>query len=148
MKVILLKDVPKLGHKLDVKDVNDGHARNFLFPNGLAKTATSGDLKNRDKFLAGRKEEGEKLIHKMKDLKRILEDTAIEFPVKADEKGNIFGSVTKEMILKSLREHSFVTKERIDVKIDHPLKTVGEHVVELDLKKGIEAKLKIILKPQ
>src|SRR5260370_1211844 len=90
MKVILLKDVPKLSHKLDVKDVNDGYARNCLFPIGIAETTTSGDLKNRDKFLAGRKEEGENLIHTMKELKRIREDIAIEGRVKVFVKGTLF----------------------------------------------------------
>jgi len=148
MRVILLKDIPQFGRKNDVKDVPDGYARNFLIPSGLAKPATEGDLKNRDKFLAEQKAKEEQLGERLKELKRAIESAAIEFSVKADEKGNVFGSVTKEMILKSLREHSLVTKERVDVKMDHPLKILGEHFVELDLKKGIAAKLRIVLKAE
>ena len=60
----------------------------------------------------------------------------------------MFGSITKEAILKALRDTGWLGKERVEIKLDRPLKKLGEHVVGVDFKKGINAKLKVVLRPQ
>jgi len=54
--------------------------------------------------------------------------------------------VNKESILKALREHGFVTKERVDIDLKYPIKELGEHSVPVDLKKGVQATLKVIVR--
>ncbi len=148
MKVVLLADVKAIGKKFEVKEVSDGYARNFLFPNNLAKTATASALKE----VSTMREKGEKEdadhMKQLHELARLLNDRHLEFPMKTDNKGSVFGSVTKDMILKGLRDAGLVRTERIDLKVDHPLKELGEHLLEVDLKKGIKAKLKVVLLPQ
>lgn len=148
MKVIFLEDVKGIGRRRDVKEVSDGYARNFLFPNGLAKPATAGSLKELEKEKARSEKEDESLKKRLAEIARLLSDRHLEFSLRTDEKGGVFGSVSKEMILKGLRDANFVGKERVEIKLDHPLKELGEHFVDVDLKKGITAKLKVVLLPQ
>lgn len=148
MKVILLEDVKSIGKKSEVKNVSDGYARNFLFPNNLAQPATPSALKS----LAitkehVEKEEAEARKH-LEGLARTINERYLEFPLKTDSKGTVFGSVSKDMILKGLRDTGLIRKERVEVKMDHPLKEVGDHSVDIDLKKGVTAKLKVVIRPQ
>ena len=148
MKVILIQDVRSMGRKGEVKEVSDGYARNFLFHNGLAKAATPGALKELEHLKSqSDKEEGELKKH-LGELAKKLDGISLEFPVKTDDSGSVFGSVTKEMILKSLREHHLVTKERVEITLEHPLKKLGEHRIPVDLKKGVTAEITVILRQQ
>jgi len=148
MKVILLEDIKNLGKKYDIKEVSIGYAKNYLFPNKLAKPATSDVISQIENLKQKSKEKELELINYLKEIARLINERTIEFTLKADKTGVIFGSVNKEMILKALREHKLITKERVDVLLDHPLKSLGEHKVKIDLKKGITAELKIIIKSE
>jgi large subunit ribosomal protein L9 len=148
MKVILLQEVRGTGKRREVKEVADGYARNFLFPNKLAEAATPAALKALAKELEELKHEDRELMKRLEELSRTLADRHLDFFVKADEKGNVFGSVSKEMVLKAMREQGWLGKERVEIQIDHPLKTLGEHLVEVDLKKGLRAKLTVVLRQQ
>ena len=146
MKVILLQDVRGIGKKHEVKDVSDGYARNFLFVNGLAKPATASGVKELEVIIEKKKKNEVELVKHLKELAQKINKTSIEFTLKTDEKGSVFGSVTKEGILKALREQKLVGKERVEIALDHPLKTIGTHRVKVDLKKGIEATLGVVVR--
>lgn len=146
MKVILLEDVRRVGKKHDVKEVSGGYARNFLFPNRLAEPATPAATKKLSALLAERERGGDELHARLEEIARKLADTTLEFELKADARGALFGSVNKESILKALREHGLVTKERVDIELKYPIKEAGEYTVPVDLKKGVAAKLKVSVK--
>ncbi|MEK7507653.1 MAG: 50S ribosomal protein L9 [Patescibacteria group bacterium] len=148
MKIILLQDIRGVGKKNEVKDVSDGYARNFLFQNNLAKAATPINIKQLETLKSKLNEKEIELKKHLEELARKIKDISLEFTLKTDEAGSVFGSVTKEMILKSLRENHIVTKERVDITLAHPLKAFGEHKMPVDLKKGITAELKVIILPQ
>ena len=148
MKVILIQDVRGVGKKNDVKEVSDGYARNFLFQNNLAKAATPVNIKQLENLKSKFDKEEVELKKHLEELARKMKDISLEFTLKTDEAGSVFGSVTKEMILKSLRENHIVSTERVDITLDHPLKIFGEHKIAVDLKKGVVAELKIKLRPQ
>ncbi len=148
MKVILLEDVKKIGKKFDVKDVSDGYAKNFLFPNGLADAATPSALKELEKKKSAMEKEYHEMAKNLDEIARRINDRDLEFPVKTGPHGEVFGSVTKEMILKGMRDSGLIRTERVEIKIERPLKELGEHKVEVYLRKGITARLKIILLPQ
>jgi large subunit ribosomal protein L9 len=145
MKIILQEDVRNIGKKFDVKDVSDGYARNFLFPNKLAEPATPGALKKLDALKAEHDKNEADLLGRLHEIAKKINGTTIEFFVKTDKSGAVFGSVNKESILKSLREHELVTKERVDIDLKYPLKEVGEYSVPIDLKKGVTATLKVLV---
>jgi large subunit ribosomal protein L9 len=148
MKVILLSDVRNIGHRGEVKEVPDGYARNFLFPNKLAEPAMPAALKKLEAQRAAAEREETELRKRLAGLARRLEGTGLQFELATGADGSVFGSINKEAILKALREHNFVSNERVEVRLDHPIKEPGEHMVELDFKKGITAKLKIVIVPK
>jgi large subunit ribosomal protein L9 len=140
MKILLLKDVKGLGKRMDIKEVADGYARNFLIARKLAVRATEDHLSLKKQF---EKEEEELDIAHAKE-KQLLEKAELLFKVKASKEGAIFGSVTKDMIEKELHGkglHGLVHLEK-------PLKKTGNHLVEVVLGKGIQATVTVILQPE
>jgi large subunit ribosomal protein L9 len=146
MKIILLQDVRNIGKKFDIKEVSDGYARNFLFVNKLAEPATSDALKKLEHYRAEHDKEDRELRAHLEGIARKITRLKLEFELKSDKKGIAFGSVNKESILKALREHDLVTKERVDIELKYPLKDAGEHKIRVDLKKGVTADLIVIIK--
>jgi large subunit ribosomal protein L9 len=146
MKVILKHDVKGLGRAGDVKDVKDGYARNFLLPNGAAVKADGGALKNWERHREEREErdraerqEAEATAEKLRALK-------IETPVKAGEKNRLFGSVTNREIAEFIgREGIEIDRHAIDLR--EPIKTVGDHRVEVRLLTGVEAQVTVTVVP-
>lgn len=148
MKIILLQDTRGVGKRHDVKEVTAGYARNFLFPNKLAEPATPTTLKKLAALKSHLDESGKELKKHLEALARKISETALEFTLKTDKKGSVFGSVTKEDILKGMRDSKLIIKERAEIKIDHPIKKFGEYKVNVRLPKGIEAELKILVRPE
>ena len=146
MKVIYIQDVKGVAKRYDIKEVNDGYARNFLFKNKLAEPATDAALKNVEAFKATKDKEAHEAEKRARELVTILNNITLEFELEADKGGSVFGSVNKEAISKALREHHYVTNERVDIELEHPLKKIGEHVVAVELRGGLKAKLKISVK--
>lgn len=143
MKVILLQDVPNLGNRHEIKEVKDGYARNYLIPKKLAEPATPAALK-RERSLEKEKDKNRAHLRKMA---RTIDDRKIEFFLKVSEEGSVFGSVTKEEVMKALRAHDLIRKERIRISLDHPLKDLGEHSVGVHLGEGVDATLTVLLSP-
>jgi large subunit ribosomal protein L9 len=148
MKVILLEDLKGIGRKYDVKDVSDGYARNFLLPKKLVKPATPQALKELEQLKLKLAREDMEFKKHLSALARKINESFLEFRLKTAKNGSVFGSITKEMILRAMREHGWLGKERIDLALEHPIKEFGEHKISIDLKKGIKAELKIIVQPQ
>ncbi|TSC60282.1 MAG: large subunit ribosomal protein L9 [Parcubacteria group bacterium LiPW_15] len=139
MKVILLSDVRGIGKRNDVKSVSDGYARNFLLPQKLARIANEQSLGELSAIQKNDKATEERLER----LAKLLSERELQFNLKVDKKGVVFGSVNKEDILKGLRDTGLITKDRVEIKISKPLKELGVHEAEAHLPKGIMAKLKI-----
>jgi len=141
MRVILLQDIKSLGRKNDVKDVNDGYARNFLIPKKLAAPLTA-EAREQKKQLEEKKQ---KLITKLKETAKKIANETLVFPVKTGEKNEVFGSVTKDDIKKALEKKGYETQRIV---LAHPLKALGEYLVEVDFGRGIRAKVKITLQAE
>lgn len=142
MKVILLQDIKSLGRKFDVKNVADGYARNFLLPRKLAIVATLREVEelNREKTLLNEKRG--KIIAELKEKARQIKDLTLKFKLKTGEKNEIFGSVTKKDIELALEDKGF---QNIKIKLEKPLKTLGEQALEIDLGEGVRTSLKILI---
>ncbi len=148
MKVILLQDVRGLGRKNDTKDVADGYARNLLFPNGLAKPATASELKKLTELKEQMSKEDRELEKRLLGIAKKINETTLEFKVKTDKSGSVFGSIGKEQILSAMRDAKLIFKERFDLNLEHPIKEIGEHKVAVDLKKGIKTELRVVVRPE
>lgn len=145
MKVIFLNDVRNVGKKYEIKEVSDGYARNFLIPNKLAEPASPAAVKKLDTMKAAHeKEDKEAMVH-LEAIARKINETKVRFEVKVDRSGAVFGSVNKETILRALREHKLIGAERVDIDLKYPIKELGEYTVPIGLKKGVTARLGIVV---
>ena len=144
MKVILLKDVPKTGRRFEVKEVSDGHAINMLIPRGLAISATSDAMKRTE--VERNKIEGERKVREDLMVKNIkgLEDTTLTIVAKANDKGHLFAGLHKEAIVAELQKQTELQIDPSFLVMEHPLKEVGEHMVEVNAA-GKSAKFKVII---
>lgn len=142
MKIVLLKDVPKIGKKWEVKNVSDGHALNFLIPQGLATVATKSAVATAEKAKAAMEVEKKIQIDLLQKNLHSLEGVSITLSGKASEKGHLFAGIHKEEIARVLKDQTRldILPELID--LTHPLKEIGNH--EVTIKVGDEsAKLKV-----
>lgn len=144
MKVILLQDIEGLGKKYEVKDVKDGHARNFLLPQKLVRPATKAALK----WLEDQKELIEKAaeedLKKSQELASGLDGLELNIAVKIGEEGQLFESVNSQKIVEKLKEMGFEVKKS-QVLLASPIKEVGEFPVKINLEHNLEAEIKIII---
>jgi len=138
MKVLFLKDVPKLGKRHDIKEVSDGYARNFLIPRKLVEPANEktekriGELKKAEIEI---KKMDAAILHR--NLKA-LSDVVITMKGKASEKGSLFASIHKDEVVKELKLQAGVDMPGEYIEMEKPIKDTGEHeiAVEVDGKKG------------
>ncbi len=144
MKVILLQDVEGLGKKYEIKEVKNGYARNFLLPGKLVRPATKEALK----WLVGQKEiiekEAEEDLKKAQELASNLDGLEINITVKTGDEGQLFESVHSQKIVEKLKEMGFEVKKS-QVKLEAPIKDLGEFPVNINLNHNLEAEVKIII---
>lgn len=142
MKVILIQDVKGQGKKGEVKEVNEGYARNFLIKKGLAEAATASKLND----LTQKKSAAD--FHKAEEMKALralaaeVKDKNFTVKIKAGQNGKVFGSVTGLNVAEALAAAGYnVDKKKI--MLDQPIKVLGEYEVELKLAEGIATKIKV-----
>jgi len=126
MKVLLLKDVYKLGRAGDVKRVADGYGRNYLLPHGLAVLATPGALKQADHIRIEAAQRRQALNQEMSSVADLLNGMVVAFPARASETGKLYGSITTQMIAEAISKKIGVeiTRRQIDIQ---PVRNLGEH---------------------
>ena len=144
MKVILLKDVNKLGKKFDVKDISSGYARNFLLPNGFAIIADKESLKNLENQKEIELKNAEKRKIENKKIIEALENKEIKIEANVGDEGQLFESINEKKISEKLKELGFDI-DKSNIEIDEPIKHQGEYLVKLKLENNLEGKIKIII---
>jgi large subunit ribosomal protein L9 len=132
MKVMLLKDIYKLGNAGDVKKVADGYARNYLIPQGLAVMARPGVLKQAERIREQAAKERKRLNEELGDVAEKISGLELAFSVKAGETGRLYGSVTSQMIASAIEEATGTIVERRNIEMQ-PLKLLGVHNVPVRL---------------
>ncbi len=143
MKVILLKDVKKVGKTGDVIEASDGYARNFLFPRGLAKEATTGNMKVHDKQKAAEEKQKAEDLAKANALVEKIATFKLEMKSKGGEGGRLFGSITSKDIAEALKKQYDVKVDKKKIVLDHPIKEVGEMTIDIKVYPEVVAKLKV-----
>ena len=144
MKVLLVKDVYKLGRAGDVKKVADGYGRNFLIPQGLAVLATDGALKQVEKIRAQAAQRRSALNTEMGAIAEKLSALSIGFAAKAGETGKLYGSVTAQDIADAIKKKSGYEAKRQQIDLQ-PIRTLGEHKAHVRLTMDLVPEVKIIV---
>jgi len=144
MKVLLIKDVYKLGRAGDIKKVADGYGRNFLLPQGFAVLATEGAMKQVEKIKSQAEIRRNAQNEELKGIADQIKEQTLIFPAKAGETGKLYGSIPTQDIATALSE-----KIRLEVKrqqVDtQPIRTLGEFTARVRLTMDLVPEVKIIV---
>ncbi len=132
MKVLLLKDIYKLGRAGDVKRVADGYGRNYLLPQGMAVLATAEALKMSERIREKANVQRAIVNQEMDAVARQIAGLTLVFPAKASETGKLYGSVTTQMIADAIKAKSGVEVARRQID-SQPLRMLGEYKVHIRL---------------
>ena len=145
MKVVLTENVKGIGKKLDVVNVSEGYARNYLIPRNLAKPADNKSLSevNTKKAAIKFKQDTEKELATKR--KAEIEQVTLEFKLKTAEGGKLFGSVTSKEISDKLKEKSGIEIDKKKIVLDDAIKMTGTYIAKVKLYEGIIANLKVVV---
>jgi large subunit ribosomal protein L9 len=146
MKVILKRDVKGLGREGDLKVVKDGYARNFLVPTGAAVLADKGALANWERHRESREDRDRALRAEAEATAERLRELRLEIPVKAGERGRLFGAVTAHQIADRLHREG-IELDRHALHLREPIKTLGEHRVDVRVVAGVDSTVTVSVVP-
>ena len=133
MKVILLKDVSKIGKKYDIKNVADGFALNHLIPQGKAKVATDAEVKKIDAIK--KIEEGERRVQMDLIMKNVSEvdKKDIKILAKANDKGHLFAQLHVGDIVKAIKDNIGADIGEDMIVVAKPIKETGDHAIQIKI---------------
>ena len=140
MEVILLEDVKSLGKKGQIVKINDGYARNFVLPKKLGLEATPKNLN--DLKLQKAKEAAEEL-QAAKELAVKVEEKPVRLTMKTGEGGKTFGTISTKEVAAAAKEQLGLDIDKKKMKLDEPIKTLGNHIITVKLHKDVTAKLTV-----
>jgi large subunit ribosomal protein L9 len=147
MEVILREDVPNLGSVGDIVKVKPGFARNYLLPRGLAAVADKRNLhvlEHQKRVVADKRQRDRK---QAETLAQKLTSLRLTIKARAGEEGKLFGSVTNIDIERSLVAAGFEV-ERRRIRLDDPIKSIGEHTVPVHLSVGVTTHVTVVVEPE
>ena len=136
MKVILKEDVQNLGQQGDVVEVKSGYARNYLMPQKLAILFTEQQKKSIEEAQRVEERKLEREKDQLESVLKQVEDLSLSLKMQSEEDSKLFGSVTKLDIVKLLEENG-ITVDKKYVDLSSPIKTLGEHKVNIVFTKEI-----------
>ncbi len=147
MKVILTKDVPKLGKSGEVKVVADGYAQNFLIPQSLAVPAAGGAYRAWQHDIANREEKRVREREEADIYATRVASTTLTMGVKVGEGGKLFGSINNHDIAEALaRRGIMIDKHKID--LAQPIKSLGTYKVAVKVYAGMTPEVTIVVEPK
>lgn len=147
MEVILREDVADLGSVGDIVKVKPGFARNFLLPRGLAVVADTRNvrvLEHQKRLAADKRERDRKQAQSVADR---LKQVRLTIKARAGEEGKLFGSVTNLDIERGLASQS-IAIERRRIRLDEPIKAVGEFTVPIHLGVGVDTTITVVVEAE
>lgn len=145
MKIILLQSIRGLGDPGQVVNVKSGYARNYLIPNDMAIYATKSNIAQAEYQIEKSKEHEAKRVAELEEVCIKLNKVTLKFELQTSEEDKLFGSVTPQMVCDELLESGYKIEKK-DVAIPEPIKSVGNHFVDIFLHKDVVAKIKVKVK--
>ena len=144
MKVIFLQDVPRVGKKYDVKEVNDGYATNFLLPRKLAELATPKAVASleihKKEIIVEREVQTDLLMRNLEEIK----GKVIKIKGKANEKGSLFKAIHKKEIIIEMKKQNHADIDEEFIILEKPIKEIGEFEIPIEIK-GVKSFFKLLI---
>ena len=147
MKVILKEDVQNLGQQGDVVEVKPGYARNYLMPQKLATLFTKQQKKSIEEAQIVEKRKLEREKDQLESVLKQVEDLNLSLKMQSEEDDKLFGSVTKFDIVKLLEENG-ITIDKKYIDLSSPIKTLGEHKVNIVFTKEMSASFTLVVEKE
>ncbi len=143
MKVVLNENVKGLGKKLDIVNVSEGYARNFLFPKKLATPADNKSVSEATTKKSAIQFKKDTDRENAQEIKAKIEEIIVDFKVKTADNGKLFGSVTSKEISDELKKTSGIDVDKKKITLDDSIKTTGVYTAKVKLYEGVIANLKV-----
>ncbi|SFK10742.1 large subunit ribosomal protein L9 [Halobacillus dabanensis] len=143
MKVIFKADVKGKGKKGEIKDVNDGYARNYLLKNNLAVEATKGNIQAQKAKDAKQEQKAQEEVEEAKRLKATLADMEVKLTAKSGDNGRLFGSITSKQIAEQLKKDHNIKIDKRKIELDDPIRTLGYTNVPVKLHPEVTGTIKV-----
>ena len=144
MKVLLIKDVYKLGRAGEIKKVAAGYGRNYLIPKGFAIPATPGAMQQAERISVKATERRAALNEELSDIAEVLDGKTLTFPVKAGETGRLYGSVSDEDIIRAIEANYEIELEKRQVETE-PIRQLGTVTVPIHLTMDLVPEITVIV---
>lgn len=145
-EIILTENVPGLGAEADVVTVRRGYARNFLLPRGKAYEVTRSSLRELDNLKKKRAEREARELNEAEEWARRINKLRVVFKLETGETGKAFGSITAHDIVTRLKNETGHEVDRHKIHLEHPIKTTGEHEIDIELHHDVTAHFKFEVK--
>jgi large subunit ribosomal protein L9 len=142
-EVILIQNIVGLGGESDLVKVAPGYARNYLYPQGLAVPLTSANKRRIEALKSRRAEREAHEFNTMTELSKSISKLIAVLQVKTGDDGKMFGAVTAGMVADQLKTQFDIALDKKKIYLEHPIKTLGEHEIELRLHSEVRATLKV-----
>ena len=142
MKVILNQTIDNLGGEGEILIVKDGYARNYLIPKGWAKQATKINIVTTQKDIENKQKKDAKTRNNLESLGKQLDKLSLKFELKAGEEGQLFGSVTSQMIVDAIAEKGYTVNKK-EIEIPDSINHVGKYFVDVKLGHGYSGRIKL-----
>ena len=147
-QAILLQDVEDLGERGTVVDVSKGYLRNFLVPRKLAQPATPGAVEAARARMEAQERAREEAVARAQENAALLGRTVLTISQQAGDDGRLFGSVTAQDVADAIREARGIRVDKRKVRLPEPIKTIGTHMVEVEVADGAVASVKTMVVEQ
>ncbi|MEN9582240.1 MAG: hypothetical protein RL641_194 [Candidatus Parcubacteria bacterium] len=147
MKVIFIKDLPKMGKRQDIKDMPDGYARNFLIPKGFAIAATPAEIAKRDREVQSVQQSKALEDNLVESHFKQAADETLVIKVQANDEGHLFSGITAKIISERLETERRIIIPEKAIALEHAIKQTGAHEIQLRYKDKKKI-LHILIEPQ
>lgn len=144
MKVLLIKDVYKLGRAGEIKKVAAGYGRNYLIPKGFAIPATAGAMRQSERITVKATERRAVLNEELADVAEVLSGKTLTFAVKAGETGRLYGSVSDDDILETIQANYEIELEKRQVETE-PIRQLGTYTIPIHLTMDLVPEITVIV---
>jgi large subunit ribosomal protein L9 len=145
MKVLLTKDVDKLGTSGEVKEVSGGYGRNYLIPQGMAVLATRGQVKQAEERLAAQHKRDQAARRDAETLASRISGQTLRFTARVGELDRLYGSVTSADIAEKLQAQTGVEIDRRRIDLDEPIKRIGIYPIKVRIMSGLEPLITVVV---
>ncbi|AGG06178.1 MULTISPECIES: 50S ribosomal protein L9 [Dehalococcoides] len=143
MKVVFLKDVPGRGKTGDIKEVNDGYARNYLIPNKLAMPASAAVKSEIAAKQAAEERRKAKAEAEMVELAKNLDGAKVNLKAKTGAKDKLYGQITTTVIAAEIEKQTGKTIDKRKLELAEPIRQLGNYEVVIRFNKDLSSKINL-----